>query len=178
MNSATPPVLRLLLRAFEWVTAALAIVAGIIMVGSFAGIIADVTIRDLGYQSPRAIEPLIEFGLLYITMLGSPWVLRSKGMIIIESLRLVLPQRLRRALEIVVYSVCAAVCGTLAWYAMSQAILSWVTHEADQRAITIPLYYAYLPMFVGFFLMGCEFLRLLFSRDTIYGQSAADHEGI
>jgi C4-dicarboxylate transporter, DctQ subunit len=178
MSSAGLSMLRRLLRAYDWVIAALAIVAAIIMVASFCGIIADVSIRDFGYQSPRAIQPLIEFGLLYITMLGSPWLLRSKGMIIIESFRLVLPAAIRRLLEIVVYSACAAVCGTLAWYAMSQAMLSWVTNEADQRAITIPLYYAYAPMFIGFFLMGCEFARLLFARDTIYGQSATEHEGL
>jgi C4-dicarboxylate transporter, DctQ subunit len=175
---ADAAMMRPLLRAYDWLTAALAVVAGIMMVTIFAGVIADVTIRDLGYQSPRAIQPLAEFGLLYITLLGSPWVLRSKGMIIIESLRLVLPAVVRRVLEVMVYFICAAICGTLAWYAMSQAILSWNTNEADQRAITIPLYYAYAPMFIGFFLMGCEFLRLLFSRDTIYGQSATEQEGI
>ena len=64
----------------------------------------------------------------------------------------------------------------LAWYAMSQAILSWETAAADQRAITIPLYYAYAPMFLGFFLMGIEFVRLLLGGDTIYGQSATERE--
>jgi C4-dicarboxylate transporter, DctQ subunit len=176
--SLAAPLGRSVLRAYDWLTAALAVIAGLIMVAIFAGVILDVTIRDFGYQSPRAIQPLAEFGLLYITMLGSPWLLRAKGMIIVESLRMVLPHRVRRALEVAAYLVCAAVCAILAWYAMSQAILSWQTNAADQRAITVPLYYAYAPMFVGFFLMGCEFLRLLFARDTIYGQSATEQDGL
>ncbi len=178
MSSEPAPVPHPLLRLYDWVTTALAVVAGMMMVAMFVGIIADVCIRDLGYQSPRWIQPLIEFGLLYVTMLGSPWLLRSKGMIIIESLRLVLPQPVRRVLEIVVYFCCAAVCGTLTWYATSQAIFSWVNNEADQRAISIPLIYAYAPMVIGFFLMGVEFLRLLLGRDTIYGQSASEQDGI
>ena len=161
-----------LIRAYDLLTSALALVAGVIMVSIFVGVVVDVTIRDFGYQSPRAIQPLAEFGLLYITMLGSPWLLRRKGMIIVESLRMTLPGGVRRVLELIVYAVCTAVCAILAWYAMSQAILSWETASADQRAIEIPLYYAYAPMFLGFFLMGIEFARLLFSGDTIYGQSA------
>jgi C4-dicarboxylate transporter DctQ subunit len=168
--------MRPLLRAYDWLTTALAVVSGIIMVAIFAGVIVDVTVRDFGYQSPRAIQPLAEFGLLYITMLGSPWLLRNKGMIIVESARMVMPGRMRRVIEIVAYCACTAICGTLAWYAMSQAILSWQTAAADQRAITVPLYYAYAPMFLGFFLMGFEFLRLLFSGDTIYGQSTSERE--
>jgi C4-dicarboxylate transporter, DctQ subunit len=168
--------MRPLLRAYDLLTSALALVAGAIMVSIFVGVVLDVTIRDFGYQSPRAIQPLAEFGLLYITMLGSPWLLRRKGMIIVESLRMVLPGGVRRALELVVYGVCIAICAILSWYAISQAMLSWETASADQRAIEIPLYYAYAPMFLGFFLMGIEFVRLLLGGDTIYDQSASERE--
>jgi C4-dicarboxylate transporter DctQ subunit len=168
--------MRPLLRAYDGLTSALALIAGLIMVSIFIGVVLDVTIRDFGYQSPRAIQPLAEFGLLYITMLGSPWLLRRKGMIIVESLRMALPSGVRRVFELITYAVCTAVCAILSWYAMSQALLSWETASADQRAIEIPLYYAYAPMFLGFFLMGIEFARLLFSGDTIYGQSATERE--
>jgi TRAP-type C4-dicarboxylate transport system permease small subunit len=165
-----------LIRAYDLLTSALALVAGVIMVLIFIGVVFDVTIRDFGYQSPRAIQPLAEFGLLYITMLGSPWLLRRKGMIIVESMRMVMPAGVRRVFELTVYAVCTVVCAILAWYALSQALLSWDSASADQRAIEIPLYYAYAPMFLGFFLMGIEFARLLVGGDTIYGQSATERE--
>jgi len=168
--------MRLLFRAYDWLMSALAVAAGAIMVSIFFGVILDVTIRDFGYQSPRAIQPLAEFGLLYITMLGSPWLLRNKGMIIVESLRMVLPSGVRRFGEILVYIVCVAVCAILTWYSIYQFIESWQSSAADQRAITVPLTYAYAPMAIGFVLMGIEFLRLLFSGDTIYGQSASERE--
>ena len=168
--------MRPLLRAYDWLTSALAVVAGVMMVLIFFGIIVDVTIRNIGYTSPREIQPLAEFGLLYITMLGSPWLLRNKGMIIVESFRLALPDKPRRVLEIVVYLVCIAACSVLSWYAMYQAVFSWETDAADQRAITVPLVYAYAPMFLGFFLMDIEFIRLLVSGDTIYGASATERD--
>lgn len=168
--------MRPLLRAYDWLMSALAAIAGIIMVSIFFGVILDVTLRDFGYQSPRAIQPLAEFGLLYITMLGSPWLLRRKGMIIVESLRMMMPGGPRRVFEIFAYLTCITVCAILTWYSVYQFIESWQTNAADQRAITVPLTYAYAPMAIGFFLMGVEFLHLLVSGDTIYGQSASERE--
>jgi C4-dicarboxylate transporter DctQ subunit len=165
-----------LLRFYFWLTAALAAVAGAIMVAIFIGVILDVLIRDFGYQSPRQIEPLAEYGLLYITMLGSPWLLRTKGMIIVESFRMALPMGARRALELVAYVACSLICFVLTWYSAYQTIFSWVNGQADQRAITIPLYYGYAPMLLGFFLMGCEFLRRLFGKESLYDQSATEQE--
>jgi C4-dicarboxylate transporter, DctQ subunit len=168
--------MRPLLRVYDWLTSALAVIAGVMMVLIFVGIIVDVTIRNIGYTSPREIQPLAEFGLLYITMLGSPWLLRQKGMIIVESLRMALPSKARRALEIAVYLICIAACSVLSYYAMYQTIFSWETDAADQRAITVPLIYAYAPIFLGFFLMDIEFVRLLLSGDTIYGTSATERD--
>jgi len=168
--------MRWLLASYSWLTSALAVVAGAIVAAIFLGVIADVVLRDFGYQSPAAIEPLCEYGLLYVTMLGSPWLLHNKGVIIVESFRFVLPVRAQRGLEIAVYLVCMAVSAVLAWYALYQAWFSWANDEGDQRAITIPFAYAYAPISLGFFLMAFEFLRLLLCRDTIYGKSAVERE--
>ena len=169
--------MRPLLRAYDWLTSALAVIAGVIMVLIFIGIIVDVTIRNIGYTSPREIQPLAEFGLLYITMLGSPWLLRQKGMIIVESLRMALPEQgpPRRSKSWSISSASPpAACfpGT----PCTRRIFSWETDAADQRAIAVPLIYAYAPMFLGFFLMGIEFVRLLVSGDTIYGTSATERD--
>ncbi len=170
--------MRALLRAYDGLTVALAVIAGIIMSAIFVAVILDVLLRNFGFEAPAAIEPLCEFGLLYITMLGSPWLLRTRGMIIVESLRMAVPAGPRRVLEVIVYVVSAAVCFLLAWYAGYEAIFTWANNEADQRAISVPLYYAYAPMLLGFFLMGCEFLRRLLARDTLYTASAIEGETI
>jgi C4-dicarboxylate transporter, DctQ subunit len=171
-------VVRRLLKLYFWLTAALAVVAGAIMAGIFLGVVLDVLMRDFGFQSPRAIEPMAEYGLLYITMLGSPWLLRTKGMIIVESFRMVVPLGPRRILEVVVYLASGTVCFLLAWYAGYQTVFSWVHNQADQRAITVPLYYAYAPMSLSFLLMGIEFARRLIAHESLYGQSATEHETI
>ncbi len=170
--------MRPLLQFYFWLTSALAVVAGLIMVSIFLAVVIDVTMRDLGFQPSRVVVPLAEYGLLYITMLGSPWLLRSKGQIIVESFRMIMPGPLRRVVEVAAYLVCAALCGILAWYALTQTLLTLQTGQGEQRAILIPAYFAYAPMLIGFGLMFIEFLRLLFSRETLYDQSATDREGI
>ncbi len=170
--------MRPLLQFYYWLTAALAVVAGLIMVSIFIAVVTDVTMRDLGFQPSRVVVPLSEYGLLYITMLGSPWLLRTKGEIIVESFRMLMPGPLRRVVEILAYVVCGVLCGVLAWYALTQVILTWQTGQGEQRAILIPGYYAYSPMFISFFLMAIEFVRLLFSSETLYDQSATEREGI
>ena len=50
--------------------------------------------------------------------------------------------------------------------------------EEDQRAIVIPRVYLYGPLVVGFFFMGCEFLRFLVGRDSLYARGARDEERV
>jgi len=170
--------MRRLLQLYVGLTTALAAIAGAIMASIFLGVVVDVLLRDLGFQSPRAIEPMAEYGLLYITMLGSPWLLRTKGMIIVESFRMALPVGPRRILEVAVYLASGVVCFLLAWYAGYQTVFSWAYNQADQRAIAVPLYYAYAPMSLSFLLMGIEFVRRLVAHESLYGQSATEHETI
>lgn len=170
--------MRSLLKLYFGLTTALAIAAGAIMATIFVAVVVDVTVRDVGLQPSRATVPLAEYGLLYITMLGSPWLLRTKGHIMVESFRMAMPKTMQRVVEILTYMVCATLCGVLAWYALTQAILDWHTGQGEQRAIMIPGYYAYGPMVAGFGLMCIEFLRLLFGGDTLYDQSVADREGV
>lgn len=170
--------MRPLLRLYFGLTTAFAVVAGIIIATIFAAVVVDVTVRDVGLQPSRFTVPLAEYGLLYVTMLGSPWLLRTKGHIMVESFRMAMPRPVQRAVEILAYIVCAALCGVLAWFALDQAILTWHTGQGEQRAILIPGYYAYTPMFVGFGLMCIEFLRLLFGHDSLYDRSVVDREGV
>lgn len=170
--------MRVLLRAYFALTAALAVVAGAIMAAIFVAVVLDVTVRDIGLQPSRVTVPLAEYGLLYITMLASPWLLRTKGHIMVESFRMAMPKPVQRVVEVLTYLVCAALCGVLAWYALGQAIETWQTGQGEQRAIMIPGYFAYGPMFLGFGLMCIEFLRLLFGRESLYDVGAAEREGV
>ena len=170
--------MRHILRAYDWVVTAFAVLAGILIVLIFAAVIYDATLRDTGLQPTRWAVPLSEFGLLYITMLAAPWLLRSKGQIVVESLRLVFPRRGRVLLEQATYVFCIAVCGVIAWAAAVEAIDSVRRGDMERLAISIPLVVAYIPLIIGFLLLGCEFVRLLIGRDSLYAQDPTTRDSI
>jgi TRAP-type C4-dicarboxylate transport system permease small subunit len=151
---------------------ALAAIAGAITVAIFFAVVYDAIVRNLGLQPPGWTVPGSEYGLLYITLLAAPWLLRTKRQVVVESIRMFLPDGARRPLEIAIYLACFVICIVIAWFGFAQAVDAWSRGDIDLRAIPIPLYVAYLPFGVAFLLMGVEFLRLLGQADTLYTQTS------
>jgi TRAP-type C4-dicarboxylate transport system permease small subunit len=155
-------------KAYEWLVMAMAVAAGLIVAATFVAVIYDAMLRNLGFHPTRWILPASEYGLLYVTLLSAPWLLRVKRIIMVESLRRYMPPGMRRALEIAIYLLCAAVCVVIVWFAADQAIDSYERGDVEQRGIAMPFYLAYVPFVLSFALMGIEFLRLLATGESIY----------
>ncbi len=170
--------MRAILRGYDLLIGTLAWLAGVLIVLIFAAVIYDATLRDVGLQPTRWAVPLSEFGLLYITMLAAPWLLRSKGQVVVESLRLALPRRGQAIVERATYVFCILVCGVIAWAAADEGLDSVRRGDMERLAISIPLYLAYAPLIVGFFLLGCEFTRLLLGADTLYAQDPTTRDSV
>ena len=168
--------LRLLSTLHTWTISALAVIAGLLVVSVFLTVIFDVAVRVLGYQPSSWPIPISEYSLLYITMLGGPWLLRKKGHIVVESLRTALPDGGKRVSEILVYVVSALTCFAIAWFAGESLVESVSKGYEDARAIVVPKAGLFLPMFLCFFLMGIEFCRYLFGGGSLYagGNSPAE----
>jgi len=131
-------------------------------------ILYDVALRNLLISPPAWIVPVIEYGLLYVTMLAAPWLLRSRGHVLVEALHQRLPARVQVPLEKTVHALCFVACGVVCGYLVFLLDAAYASGEADVRAITVPHTYLYWPMLVGFLLLGCEFLRYLFGRHTLF----------
>jgi TRAP-type C4-dicarboxylate transport system permease small subunit len=157
-----------LARAYRQFLAALAWLAGAVLTVMLAAILYDVIARNLGAQPPEATLPIVEFGLLYITMLTAPWLVRTRGHIIVEALTSQLPAAVHYPLAKAVYAVCTAICIAFAWYAAELALGAWQRGEMDERALAVPSWTLYAPAIVSFALMAIEFARYLFGRDTLY----------
>ena len=170
--------MKTLLRLYDVVIFGLPAIAGVILLLAFATVVDDVVLRNLLISPPPWSVPLTEYGLLYITMMVAPWLVRTRGHILVEVVRQRLPERPARALEIVVYVICIAICAVLTGFATDLWIESYLSGEEDQRAIVIPRVYLYGPLVVGFFFMGCEFLRFLVGRDSLYARGARDEERV
>ena len=83
--------MKLLSKAYDGLIVGLAILAGLMLVVIFVGIIVDVAIRTVGYNSLQWYSAIAEYCLLFSTMLAAPWLVRLKGHVVVESLTMAMP---------------------------------------------------------------------------------------
>lgn len=157
-----------LARGYDALLNGMALAAGVLMVAMMAMIVADVVLRNLGYQSSAHFFTFTEYFLLLIPLLGAPWLVREKGHIYIELLVGALPPRPRQALMWVIVIVSLAVCAVLAWYGGAITVQNFVQNEKDVRSFDMPRWMLMLSMPLAFGMMALEFLRLLLRRESPY----------
>jgi C4-dicarboxylate transporter, DctQ subunit len=159
---------RPLVDAYNWWLALLPKVARLILTLALISILTDVTLRDVGLGPPAWTLPLVEYALLYMTMMMAPWLVRQKGHIVVEAFTSMMPKAFFRWWAKFVYLACVVICLLFAWYALSLMIDAYQTNDIDIRSIEIPRIYLFLPMVVGFVMMAIEFARYLLGFDTLY----------
>jgi TRAP-type C4-dicarboxylate transport system permease small subunit len=155
-------------RAYDAVLYGMAWLAGVLMVAMMAMIVADVALRNLGYQSSAHFFTFTEYFLLLIPLLGAPWLVREKGHIYIELAIIALPRVAQRVLVFWVVVVCAAVAGILAWYGGAITLQDYAANEKDVRSFDMPRWMLMASMPLSFGLMAIEFGRLLVRRESPY----------
>jgi C4-dicarboxylate transporter, DctQ subunit len=141
-------------RAYNAILYGMAWLAGILMVAMMAMIVADVALRNLGYQSSAHFFTFTEYFLLFIPLLGAPWLVREKGHIYIEVLIAALPQQPGRLLTRAIVVVCIAVSLVLAWFGAAITVQDFVGNEKDVRSLDMPRW-----MVVGFGSIGPEIAK-------------------
>jgi C4-dicarboxylate transporter, DctQ subunit len=146
----------------------MALLAGVLMVAMMAMIVADVALRNLGYQSSAHLFTFTEYFLLLIPLLGAPWLVREKGHIYIELLISALNPRARRRLVWAIVALCLAVCLVLAWYGGAITVQNYVENEKDVRSFDMPRWMLMIFVPISFGMMALEFLRLLVRRESPY----------
>jgi TRAP-type C4-dicarboxylate transport system permease small subunit len=160
-------------RAYDAVLYGMAWVAGALMVAMMAMIVADVALRNLGYQSSAHFFSFTEYFLLLIPLLGAPWLVREKGHIYIELVIVMLPPRARRVLVRAVVLVCIAVAAILAWYGGAITLQDYAGNEKDVRSFDMPRWMLTIALPVSFGMMAAEFVRLLVRGESPYGSGLA-----
>ncbi len=165
-------------RVYSAALRALAVLASALLAAILISIIFDVTIRNLGGQPPAWTLPMVEYGLLYLTMLAAPWLVRTRGHIVVEALTSVMPRPVRRVMEYITYTGCIVICVLFAWYAADLFIESYQRGETDIRSIEIPRVFLFAPMVVSFVLMAIEFIRYLVGPDSLYTGKIGEQDGV
>ncbi len=154
----------------------LAILAGIYLVGIMLGIVFSATVRTLGFSGSSHIFTFSEFGLLYIAMAASPWLVREKGHVFIELLTAAVPKTIQPALSRCVSGLCIIVCLVLAWYTLLGTERAYRFGDAEMRSLDMPKWLLLGAMPICFSLMAIQFGRFTFGRRLLHSGEAGVHE--
>ena len=164
---------------YKWldhVTHGFALIAGLYLAWIFLAIVFQVTARSIFLFGSSHIFTFIEYGLLYITMLGAPWLVKLKGHVYIELVTAAVPQTMRPNFSRCVVALAILICAIVAWYSGEVTIKSYVRDEVDMRSLDMPRWILMISMPVCFGMMALQFTRYIFGPDTLHTGEAGLHE--
>ena len=111
-------------------------------------------------------------------MFGAPYLVRHKGHVVVESLRLAMPPKLRKIIEKIVYIACILLSLLFVYYGALETIEAIKTGEQDLRSVDMPKWLLMVPFPIGFSLVAVEFTRYLLGFDTYYSNKATSGESL
>jgi TRAP-type C4-dicarboxylate transport system permease small subunit len=164
-----------MIRLYDRLIFGLATSAGLMIAAVCLLIIYDVVARNLGMQPPASTVALTEYAMLYFTMAAAPFLVRTKGHIVVEIVYQRISPAARRLLDRIILILCmlvALIVSILAWVLLIEAIQRG---EIEVRSLDAPRWIIFAPLAIGFLLMATEFLRLLLNADSVFA-SAADQK--
>ena len=168
----------LISKAYYKLILSLAVIGGVLLAVVFVGIILDVTIRSIGFNSLQWYSAVAEYSLFFCTMFAAPYLVRHKGHVVVESLRLAMPGMVKAVVAKVVYAVCIILSLLFVYYGLLEVIDAIKTGEEDLRAIDMPKWLLMIPFPIGFSLIAIEFLRYFLGFDTYYTDKVGSGESI
>ena len=157
----------------EWLCKALAAICCVILAVIAVITVVDVVGRELGLQFVGRVA-ISEYGLLYASMLGAPYLVRTGGHVFVDALLQNVPRAVRFVLEKAIYVLCIAICLYLGWVCLDLGIRAIRTSDFDSRSFDMPRWLIYLPMVAGFALAAVEFVRYLIGPASMYEQQDQD----
>ena len=163
-------------RLYDRLVDALAVAAGALLVWLMVAVVASVAMRNAGLQPFAWLFVSTEYGLLYLTMLGAPWLVRVRGHVHIELLTASLPASARAVVSRAVAALCVAVCALLAWKGAELALTNVERRDFDVRAYFYPRWLLTATFPLSFGLMAVEFARFVAGPRLLHTGEAGIHE--
>jgi len=168
--------MRTLTRVYDALLNLMAFLAAATLVWLMISVVVSVAMRNFGLQPFAWLFTSAEYGLLYMTMLGAPWLVREKGHVHIELVTAALPPNVRRIVSRAVALACVAVSLILAWYGLQLVLTNIERNNFDVRAYYYPRWLLTITFPIAFSFMAIEFARFVFGRELMHSGEAGIHE--
>lgn len=168
----------MIMRLIDRICDLLAILAGIYLAGIMFAIVIGALARTFNLSGSWSshIFSFTEFGLLWIVMAASPWLVRERGHVFIELVTAALPPGIQRPFSRAVSALCVLICLVLAWYTWGATVKAYNFGDAEMRSLDMPKYLLLGAMPIGFGLMAAQFARFVFGPETFHTGQAGVHE--
>jgi len=154
----------------------MAIVAGLILLFITFSISYGIGTRALGIQSPVWTVQFNEYSLLWMTFLGTAWVLSRRKHVAIDIVTSRLSLGGKRVAEIVHSVMGAAVCGVLCYYSLLIVLNMYSRGVTDVQAVDVPKSLVLCVIPIGFCCLTIQFLRNLTAEIWKGRKEVAAHE--
>ena len=164
--------------AHDWLIHTFKFIAGLIVLAIFVLITLDVLLPLVGIQPWDGTLGVVEYGLLWFTILAAPWLARIKGHVFIDAVAVMLPPAVKKVTSKIAYLVVITGSLMLAYYSWLLLVESYVDENIDERSIELMLWWIYAPMPICFALVAIEFIRYLIGIDDMYGSRTDAKEGM
>lgn len=164
------------IKAYNGLLYSMAVIAGATLVWLMVSVIVSVVMRNAGLQPFAWLFTSAEYGLLYMTMLGAPWLVREKGHVHIELVTAMLPDALRQVVSRAVALLCVLVCLILAYKGFELVLSNLQRNDFDVRAYYFPKWLLTIAFPLSFGLMVVEFSRFVFGKELLHSGVAGIHE--
>jgi TRAP-type C4-dicarboxylate transport system permease small subunit len=161
-------------QVYDAVIDGLAWLCGAALSAVFVLIVVSVTGRSLGVE-PDWILPTTEYAMLFIGTLGAPWLLRERGHIVIDVVRLEMSPKARRVMAMIVAAVSTVLFIVLVYFAI--AVLRHTWGEYEMRAYMMPKALLVAPVAVCFALLAIGFFRALIGYADLYEDAGLPKTG-
>lgn len=165
-------------RAHLWLLHALKFLAGLVVLMIFVMIVLDVGATLLGISPWQGTIGFVEYGMLWFTMLGAPWLARIKGHVFIDALTQLFSPSVQGIASRFAYLVAIIGSSAFCYYSTVLFIEAFETEQIDERGLEMLNWWLYAPMPIAFFLLAVEFLRFLIGVDDMYGSRTDVREGM
>lgn len=156
-------------KGYNFILHGLAVLSGIAIFSAFIMIVIDVMMRITGFSPPAFTIAIVEYILLYFTMLAAPWLVRIKGHVFIDAVTQFFPPLIKKIAAKLVYVLCICSASIFCYFSFGLFLEAWVDGTLDVRGIDMPQWSLFLPMPICFSLVAIEFFRFLIGIDDMYG---------
>ena len=126
--------------------------------------------RPLKLPSPIWVVQFNEYSLLWITFLGTGWLLSRDKHVSIQVLTHRLSNRMNKVLALIHNIIGAILCGILCWYGVYTTSDHFIRKVVDVQSVDVLKSLVIMVIPLGFFLLTLQFLRkfivLLMDKNT------------